>query len=87
MVSKPADSIPTKIVELDGWINPNTATVASLIRLPGIGISRANAIVVYRDKIVMDNGMVAFANSGDLQNIKGIGPKTVENTNEYLKFK
>ena len=73
-------------VELDSRINPNTASAASLVRLPGIGISRANSIVVYRNKISSDNTMLVFENSDDLQEITGIGPMTVENINEYLKF-
>ena len=73
-------------IELDSRINPNTAPAASLIRLPGIGISRANAIVTYRNNISSDNAVSVFENSNDLQKVKGIGPKTVKNINEHLKF-
>jgi len=55
--------------------------------LPGIGISRAGAIVAYRENIAEQNtGMPAFENPNDLQKVKGIGPKTVENISEWLKF-
>ena len=35
-------------IELESRINPNYAPIESLIRLPGIGPSRAGAIVAYR---------------------------------------
>jgi competence ComEA-like helix-hairpin-helix protein len=74
-------------IELEGRINPNDAPIESLIRLPGLGIGRAGAIVAYRENI---NGKKAtspaFQNRDDLQKIKGIGPKTVQNISEWLKF-
>ena len=33
-----------------------------------------------------NNGTPAFQNPNDLQKVKGIGPKTVENIREWLKF-
>ena len=86
MIPAPKDFTRYEIVELESKINPNTAPAASMIRLPGIGISRANAIVSYRDKINTDKTSVVFENSNDLQKIKGIGSKTVENINQHLKF-
>jgi len=74
-------------IELDERINPNDALVASLVRLPGIGIGKARAIVAYRDNFSGQNGnKPAFQNPNDLQKVKGIGPKTVENIGEWLKF-
>lgn len=74
-------------IELEGRINPNDAPIESLIRLPGLGIGRAGAIVAYRKNF---NGKKAsspaFQNCDDLQKIKGIGPKTVQNIIEWLKF-
>ena len=54
-------------------IDPNTAPVASLRRLQRIGPAIAKAIVAYRRL----HGPRAFATAGDLQRVKGIGPKTV----------
>ncbi len=74
-------------IELDEKINPNNAPAASLVRLPGIGISRAEAIAAYRKEFKQKskNGL-AFQNCDDLQKIKGIGPKTVQNISHWLKF-
>ncbi len=73
-------------IGLDEKINPNDAPLASLVRLPGIGVSRAEAIVAYRENFSKEGQSKAFQNSDDLQKVKGIGPKTVENISEWLKF-
>ena len=74
-------------IELDEKINPNDAPVASLVRLPGIGITRAEAIVAYRENLTkQEANSPAFRNCDDLQKVKGIGPKTVGNISQWLKF-
>jgi competence ComEA-like helix-hairpin-helix protein len=74
-------------IELDEKINPNVAPVGNLMRLPGIGIGRAGAIVAYREDFGKTNsGGPAFKNADDLQKIKGIGPKTAKNMRQWLKF-
>lgn len=71
----------------DNKINPNTAPVESLIRLPDIGFSRAEAIIEYRNSFVKNNnGRPAFETPDDLQNVAGIGQKTVQNVKELLVF-
>lgn len=54
-------------------IDPNTASVGSLIRLPEIGPRRAQAIVEYRAR----PGAVPFRRLDDLERISGIGPGIV----------
>ena len=77
----------SSVIELDGRINPNEAPVSSLVRLPGIGISRAEAIVAYRNNFNKeDSSSRGFRNCDDLQKIKGIGPKTVQNISKWLTF-
>ena len=72
---------------MNNRINPNNAEVESLIRLPDIGYSRAEAIIQYRDMYIKNNSNKrAFKTSDDLQNIKGIGPKTIQNMSQWLKF-
>ena len=74
-------------IKLEGEINPNDAPIASLVRLPGIGIGRAEAIVAYREDFSKeDSDNRAFRNCDDLQKIKGIGPKTAQNISKWLKF-
>lgn len=74
-------------IQLEGRINPNDAPIASMIRLPGIGVARAEGIVAYREDLIKEDGNGrAFRSSDDLQKVKGIGPKTVQNISEWLKF-
>ena len=74
-------------IELDSRINPNNTPIESLVRLPGLGPGRAGAIVVYREDFDEKTaGSPAFQNCDDLQKVKGIGPKTVQNIRELLKF-
>ena len=71
-------------IVLDNKINPNTATIASLVRLPNIGPKRAEAIVGYRETV--DSGSPAFGRSADMEKIKGIGPKTSRKMQSWLCF-
>ncbi|GAG56843.1 unnamed protein product [marine sediment metagenome] len=74
-------------VGLESQINPNDVPMASLVRLPGIGITRAGAIVAYRENLAGQEGeRRAFETIDDLQKVKGIGPKTAENIKDWLKF-
>ena len=74
-------------IELQGFINPNTATASSLVRLPGIGPVRAESIVAYRESWAQQKGRTkAFYDCSDLQKVKGIGPKTVQNISEWMRF-
>ena len=74
-------------IELEDRINPNNAPVESLVRLPGLGIGRAGAIVAYRENFNSKDGEgPAFRNFDDLQKVSGIGPKTAQNISEWLKF-
>jgi competence protein ComEA len=58
-----------------GVVNLNTATVAQLETLPGIGKATAERILEYRQK----NG--GFKKVEDLMNVRGIGEKS------FLKMK
>jgi competence ComEA-like helix-hairpin-helix protein len=67
-------------------INPNNASAASLGRLPGVGIVRAEAIVAYRKEFTSSNSNQVFENCKDLEKVRGIGPTTVQKICEFLKF-
>ncbi len=74
-------------IQLDEKINPNDAPVASLVRLPGIGIGLAKTIENYRQEHAdKDGNSPVFQSSQDLRKIKGIGPKIVQNMEQWLKF-
>jgi competence ComEA-like helix-hairpin-helix protein len=76
-----------KETPLDNRINPNSAPLESLIRLPNIGISKAEAIISYRENYAeKNNDQSAFKTLNDLQNVKGIGPITAQNLSQWLKF-
>ncbi len=51
----------------DGRININTASQDELTQIPGIGVTRAQAIIAYRE----EHG--AFASIEDITNVSGIG--------------
>ncbi len=74
-------------LQIDDRINPNKATVQSLARLPGIGATRARAIVTYRENFTRgDSDLAVFQNSNDLRKVKGIGLKTGQNIEKWLCF-
>lgn len=74
-------------IELECRINPNDAPVESLVRLPGLGTGRAGAIVAYRTDFNRTSGTSrAFQHCDDLRKISGIGPKTVQEMSEWIKF-
>jgi competence protein ComEA len=62
-------------------ININTATVEELQNLPGIGETRAQSIIEYRET----NG--PFQKIEDLKNISGIGDKTYEKLKDKVTLK
>jgi len=62
---------PERLERVRERIDPNTASVASLRRLPGIGPVIAQAIVAYRKA----HGPAPFRRPEDLQRVPGIGPR------------
>ncbi len=62
----------------DGKIRINQATQTELEQLPGIGATKALAIIQYRE----DNG--PFKTAEELQNVSGIGAKTFEQIKEFI---
>jgi competence ComEA-like helix-hairpin-helix protein len=59
------------------YVNVNAATPAELELLPGIGPALASRIIASRE------AEGPFTSVDDLQRVKGIGPKTVENLRAY----
>lgn len=73
---KSVQLLVASLLPLSVWGGPvdiNTADAATIAKeLEGIGLSRAQAIVEYREK----NG--AFKSADELRKVKGIGAKTLE---------
>jgi len=65
-------------------IDPNRACAASLMRLPGIGPSRAAAICARRAQLHAAGS--AFRRASDLETVPGIGPKTVEAIRPWIEL-
>ena len=75
--SSPEDERPDSLLEGE-VINVNTASLADLDRLPGIGEARAQAIVDWRE----ENG--PFQSVEDLLEVKGIGEGILSGLREYV---
>lgn len=64
--------------ETEKKVNINLADEFELLTLPGIGPSKAQAILSYREEIGK------FQSIDDLKNVSGIGEKTFENLKDYI---
>lgn len=62
----------------EGVVNVNTATAEELARLPGVGESKARAILEYRK----ERG--AFKSVEQLREVKGIGDAALERMRPHL---
>ncbi|QVK19376.1 ComEA family DNA-binding protein [Mycoplasmatota bacterium] len=71
------NSNPNQSME-DGKININTADLALLMSLNGIGEVKAEAIIHFRDKYGY------FKSIEEIQLVTGIGDKTYENIKDYI---
>ncbi|HEA15429.1 MAG: ComEA family DNA-binding protein [Pseudoalteromonas prydzensis] len=84
-ISLPSNAAVTKTeatesAEKSQLVNVNQATVEQLIQLPGIGKSKAQAIVDYRTK------QGKFKSIADLAQVKGIGDKLIAKLEGKVKF-
>jgi len=73
--------------QVQSRIDPNFAPLWELTILPGVGEATARAIVEHRRQS-LDSGEErrAFKVASDLENVHGIGPKTVERFKSLLRF-
>ena len=63
--------------QIVGVVNINTATAEELEMLPGVGASKAAAIVSFRET-------EKFSTTEDLVKVKGIGEKMLSNIQAYI---
>ncbi|MBX7193388.1 MAG: ComEA family DNA-binding protein [Sandaracinaceae bacterium] len=74
-------SAPTTAIEMpaaaEGVVNIQTATADELQRLPGIGPSKAAAIIAFRER-------TAFRRVEDILRVRGIGRATFRRLRPYL---
>lgn len=80
-----ATLLATGLFSIWAWafqpVNINTANAEEIAEsLKGVGLSKAEAIVSYRDA----NG--AFKHVDELVNVKGIGIRTVDINREYIRL-
>ncbi len=65
-------------IDQENIININTASVDELITLNGIGESKAQAIIEYRNSIGL------FKNINEIKNVKGIGEAVYEKIKDFI---
>ena len=75
----PAPGTPTMVIPGGGKINLNTATLAELDSLPGIGPVLAQRIIDYRET----HG--PFQSVEELLNVEGIGPSLLEKIRDRIE--
>lgn len=89
---QPADpaSQPVERLKIEGRIDPEQAPWWEWASLPGIGEVRAKAIVAYREQTragrSSDCETRSFLLPADLEKVWGIGPKTVEGVQDYIRW-
>jgi competence protein ComEA len=76
--NNPQRSQPLLNIEEPLLVNINTADLDTLVLLPGIGPSKAQAIIQYREQ----NGL--FMRIEDIQKVKGIGPSTFDSIKDLI---
>ena len=74
----PADLTSADLLARGLAIDVNAASTAELESIPGIGPTRAAAIVADRDRLG------PFADVDALERVKGIGPATLESIRPYV---
>ncbi|HHQ4696054.1 TPA: ComEA family DNA-binding protein [Aeromonas veronii] len=77
----PKQTTTASVTKETGKLNINTATLAELTSLKGIGDKKAQAIVDYREK------QGKFTSVDQLADVNGIGPATLEANRDMIIVK
>lgn len=75
---RPPETTSAAEADVSFPINVNTASKEELMALPGIGPTLAQRILTYR----LENG--PFSRAEDLQEVKGIGEKTLDKIKDLI---
>jgi len=79
-IAESTDNTSYSADENDGLISINKASLEELMKLPGIGQTKAQKIIDYR------NQYGGFVSVDELTEVSGIGDKTLEKLRPYLKL-
>lgn len=63
--------------QITGTVNINSASVSEIMLLPGVGKSKAEAVIAYRQKS-------PFKSPQEITKVKGIGPKMFAKIQQYV---
>jgi competence ComEA-like helix-hairpin-helix protein len=86
-IPDPQPALAPAADQLQDRIDPNIATAAQLAAIPGVGETRAEAIVAFRESYAKEHPQHRpFNNFFDLQLVPGIGESTSESMDPYLLF-
>lgn len=75
-----AGAFPSYAGTLTGVLNVNTASEEELTMLPGVGESRAKAIVRLRDQ------RDGFSSAEELVDVRGIGERSLQKLRPFVSF-
>lgn len=64
-------------------VDPNTASRQELVLLPGVGEALAERIIAHRES---STRRPAFSSAAELDEVRGIGPVTIERLRPHLLF-
>lgn len=86
-IGDPPPQRPERALRLADAIDPNTADLAMLATLPGVGEARAQAIIDYRTAHSGGPGTApVFGRLDDLRHVPGFGDMLLEQLRPHLLF-
>ncbi len=77
----------TNVSDVPLQLDPNVASAEALAALPGLSSRQARQIVIFRENFLEAKGQKQCFNIiEDLDDVRHIGPKTLEKVGKYLRF-